>query len=146
MRLKIRVSLVRFRLWAPLFFSVIPYGIENKDEFEVTWSFAPFFVSHFVSHSIPRSGDSGGPLGWGALPPIIGRFGRKLLGIRCVGTTAGMPPEKWFYLRFGFRAIWMTQECPRRSTNRRRSSPSSGRLMFWYRKASLWPKPFGRSA
>jgi hypothetical protein len=29
----------------------------------------------------------------------------------------------------GFRARWRTKECPRRSTSRRRSLRSSGRLM-----------------
>ena len=58
----------------------------------------------------------------------------------------GLPPEKWSSLRYGFRAIWRMQECPRRSTSRKRSSRSSGRWMFWCHKAIRLPRPCARSA
>ena len=73
-----------------------------------------------------------------------GTFGSPQL-LMLSGIGPGLPPEKWSSLRYGFRAIWRMKECPRRSTSRRRSSPSSGRSMCWYRKASRWPKPCGQS-
>ena len=43
--------------------------------------------------------------------------------------AAGLPPEKWSSLRYGFRAISRMKECPRRRTSWKRTSPSSGRSM-----------------
>ena len=63
-----------------------------------------------------------------------------------IGDAPVACPLKVVLPDLGLRAGWRIKECPRRSTNPRRSSRSFGRSMCWCRRVDRWPKRCARSA